>query len=258
MEELLVNLESIVQQYAQNEFYIGQTNNPKIRLKQHYNSKKFLFMIVIYESTKEIIDIIEYSLINKFQDYETNMNNQVYPDNDKLKNLKSIVIPKVKDIEDKDKHYVYIAFPFIVEVNGNFIDALAPIDTLKVEVQENEKIKVSSSLSYTINKKENRNPQDICEDKINTLINQYKYKYKYIKIRSTNENFKIFKANNETKKCLIKMVYKNSNTELIKSLKKHFNDIRYVDIENIKEGRFKRLVNSFCKDDKLYVKFYNG
>lgn len=251
MEELLVNLESIVQQYAQNEFYIGQTNNPKIRLKQHYNSKKFLFMIVIYESTKEIIDIVEYSLINKFQDYETNMNNQVYPNNDKLQNLKSIVIPKVKDIEDRNKHYVYIAFPFIVEVNGNFID------TLTVEVQENEKIKVSSSLSYTINKKENRNPQDICEDKINTLINQYKYNYKYIKIRSTNENFKIFKANNETKECLIKMVYKNSNTELIKTLKKHFNAIDYVDIKNIKEGKIKRLINSFSKDDKLYIKFCN-
>lgn len=251
MEKLLLNLENIVQHYTQNEFYIGQTNNPKIRLKQHYNSKKFLFMLVIYENTKEIIDIVEYSLINKFQDYETNMNNQVYPNNDKLKDLKNIVIPKTEYMQPKDKHFIYIAFPFNVVINTSFIDILT------VDIKKDGKIKISSSLSYTINKKENKSPTEICENKINTLISQYHFKYSKIKIRTTKENFKIFKANNETKDCLIKMVYKNSDTDLIKTLKKHFNSLEYVDIENIKEGWFKKIFNSMVKDDKLYVKFFN-
>ena len=64
MHNLITSLINIIDNYTKYDFYIGQTNNPKQRLKQHKQSKNFNFMIVIYKSSKEIIDILEYSLIN--------------------------------------------------------------------------------------------------------------------------------------------------------------------------------------------------
>ena len=54
MHNLINSLINIIDNYTKYDFYIGQTNNPKERLRQHKQSKNFNFMIVIYKSSKEI------------------------------------------------------------------------------------------------------------------------------------------------------------------------------------------------------------
>lgn len=247
MHNLINSLINNIDNYTKYDFYIGQTNNPKQRLKQHKQSKNFNFMIVIYKSSKEIIDILEYSLINKYKSYANNMNNQTYENNTKVVIDSSIIIPNIKDIDEI--HYLYIAFPFVVKVVSNYIDIL------NVKVDVNNRIKVNSNIKYTKKKITAKSPREICENKIRTLISQYHFNYRFMKIRSTNKEFKTFKAFKENKNYMIKMIYKNSNTRLINELKKEFQNAVYNDIVNIKENKFKSLIHRTNKDDKLYIAF---
>lgn len=247
MHNLINSLINNIDNYTKYDFYIGQTNNPRQRLKQHKQSKNFNFMIVIYKSSKEIIDILEYSLINKYKSYANNMNNQTYENNTKTIINPNVVIPDVNKIEEI--HYLYIAFPFVVKVVSDYIDIL------NVKVDVNNRIKVNSNIKYTKKKTIAKSPREICENKIRTLISQYHFNYRYMKIRSTNKEFKTFKAFKENKNYMIKMIYKNSNTRLINELKKEFQNAVYNDIINIKENKIKSLFHRTSKDDKLYIAF---
>lgn len=249
MESVIINLSDIVNHYTKNDFYIGQTNNPKSRLKQHNESKNYLFMIVIYESSKDIIDILEYSLINKFKTLETNMNNQIYPDNEKLDYISKIQIPDINTV--KDKHYLYLAFPFSVDITTDYIDVLTVISN------KNGKNKILSSLQYATINKENKTPEDICETRINDLICQYRFKYRKMKIRTTKGNFKLFKIKEESKDNIIKMIYKNSNSDLIKQLNTQFNDKEYNNITNDKMGLLRKIKNNISNHDIIYIKFFD-
>ena len=234
MHNLINSLIETIDKYTNYDFYIGQTNNPRERLRQHKQSKNFNFMIVIYKSSKEIIDILEYSLINKYKSYANNMNNQSYDNNLKVQIDNSIQIPDINDIEEL--HYLYIAFPFVIKVLTDYIDLL------NVKVDENNKIKITSILNYS-KKKSNvktvKTPREICENKIKTLVSQYHYKYRFMKIRSTNKDFKTFKAFKENK------------------LKKEFQNTEYENIINLKESKIKSLFHRSNKDDKLYIAFIN-
>lgn len=249
METVITNLSDIINHYTSYDFYIGQTNNPKTRLKQHNESKNFLFMIVIYESSKDIIDILEYSLINKYKTFDTNMNNQIYPDNEKLEYITKIQIPDINTV--KDKHYLYLAFPFSVDIITDYIDVLTVIPN------KNGKIKILSSLHYATINKENKTSEEICETRINDLINQYRYKYRKMKIRTTKGNFKLFKIKEENKDNIVKMIYKNSNIDLIKQLNKQFNDKDYNIIFNDKMGILRKIKNKMSKHDIIYIKFFD-
>lgn len=249
MESVITNLSDIINHYKGYDFYIGQTNNPKTRLKQHNESKNFLFMIVIYESSKDIINILEYSLINKFKTFETNMNNQIYPENEKLEYISKIQIPDINTV--KDKHYLYLAFPFSIDIITDYIDVLTVIPN------KNGKIKILSSLHYATINKENKTPEEICENRINDLINQYRYKYRKMKIRTTKGNFKLFKIKEENKDNIIKMIYKNSNTDLIKQLNNQFNNTEYNNIINKKKGFLRTLKNKLSNHDIIYIKFFD-
>lgn len=252
MHNLINSLIETIDKYTNYDFYIGQTNNPRERLRQHKQSKNFNFMIVIYKSSKEIIDILEYSLINKYKSYANNMNNQSYDNNLKVQIDNSIQIPDINDIEEL--HYLYIAFPFVIKVLTDYIDLL------NVKVDENNKIKITSILNYS-KKKSNvktvKTPREICENKIKTLVSQYHYKYRFMKIRSTNKDFKTFKAIKENKNYMIKMIYKNSDSKLINELKKEFQNTEYENIINLKESKIKSLFHRSNKDDKLYIAFIN-
>lgn len=247
MHNLINSLINIIDNYTKYDFYIGQTNNPKQRLKQHKQSKNFNFMIVIYKSSKEIIDILEYSLINKYKSYANNMNNQTYENNTKTIINPNVIIPDVNKIEDV--HYLYIAFPFVVKVVSQYIDIL------NIKVDDNNRIKVNSTINYTKKKTTAKTPRVICEDKIKTLISQYHFNYRFMKIRSTNKEFKTFKAFKENKNYMIKMIYKNSDTKLINELKKEFQNTEYSGIINLKENKIKSLFHRSNKDDKLYIAF---
>ena len=247
MHNLINSLINIIDNYTKYDFYIGQTNNPKQRLKQHKQSKNFNFMIVIYKSSKEIIDILEYSLINKYRSYANNMNNQTYENNTKILIDPNIVIPDVNKIDEI--HYLYIAFPFVVKVVSQYIDIL------NIKVDGNNRFKVISTINYTKKKTTTKTPREICEDKIKTLISQYHFNYRFMKIRSTNKEFKTFKAFKENKNYMIKMIYKNSNTKLINELKKEFQNTVYSGIVNIKENKNMSLFHRSNKDDKLYIDF---
>lgn len=247
MHNLINSLINNIDNYTKYDFYIGQTNNPRQRLKQHKQSKNFNFMIVIYKSSKEIIDILEYSLINKYKSYANNINNQTYENNTKTIINPNVVIPDVNKIEEI--HYLYIAFPFVVKVVSDYIDIL------NVKVDANNRIKVNSNIKYTKKKIIAKSPREICGNKIRTLISQYHFNYRYMKIRSTNKEFKTFKAFKENKNYMIKMIYKNSNTRLINELKKEFQNAVYNDIINIKENKIKSLFHRTSKDDKLYIAF---
>ena len=78
-----------------------------------------------------------------------------------------------------------------------------------------------------------------------------------MKIRSTNKDFKTFKAIKENKNYMIKMIYKNSDTKLINELKKEFQNTEYENIINLKESKIKSLFHRSNKDDKLYIAFIN-
>lgn len=247
MHNLINSLIETIDKYTNYDFYIGQTNNPKQRLKQHKQSKNFNFMIVIYKSSKEIIDILEYSLINKYKSYANNMNNQTYENNTKTIINPNVIIPDVNKIEDV--HYLYIAFPFVVKVVSQYIDIL------NIKVDDTNRIKVNSTINYTKKKTTAKTPRVICEDKIKTLISQYHFNYRFMKIRSTNKEFKTFKAFKENKNYMIKMIYKNSNTKLINELKKEFQNTEYSGIINLKENKIKSLFHRSNKDDKLYIAF---
>ena len=180
------------------------------------------------------------------------MNNQTYDNNLKVQIDNSIQIPDINDIEEL--HYLYIAFPFVIKVLTDYIDLL------NVKVDKNNKIKIISLLNYS-KKKSNvktvKTPREICENKIKTLVSQYHYKYRFMKIRSTNKDFKTFKAFKENKNYMIKMIYKNSDSKLINELKKEFQNTEYENIINLKENKFKSLFHRSNKDDKLYIAFIN-
>lgn len=249
MHNLINSLINIIDNYTKYDFYIGQTNNPKQRLKQHKQSKNFNFMIVIYKSSKEIIDILEYSLINKYRSYANNMNNQTYENNTKTIINSNVVIPDVNKIDEI--HYLYIAFPYVIKVVSEYIDVL------NIKVDANNRIKIISTINYTKKKTTVKTPREICENKIRTLISQYHFNYRFMKIRSTNKEFKTFKAFKENKNYMIKMIYKNSNTKLINELKKEFQNTEYENIINLKESKIKSLFHRSNKDDKLYIAFIN-
>ena len=186
MHNLINSLINIIDNYTKYDFYIGQTNNPKQRLKQHKQSKNFNFMIVIYKSSKEIIDILEYSLINKYRSYANNMNNQTYENNTKTIINSNVVIPDVNKIDEI--HYLYITFPYVIKVVSEYIDVL------NIKVDANNRIKIISTINYTKKKTTAKTPREICENKIRTLISQYHFNYRFMKISSTNKEFKTFKA----------------------------------------------------------------
>ena len=253
MDKLINRLIEIINFYTNKDFYIGQTNNPRVRIKQHNGSKEFKFMIVLYESSKEIIDILEYSLINKFKTYKNNMNNQTYEKNKKTFNIQNVEIPDITKINEI--HYLYIAFPYVIKPSNHEY-----IDTLEIK-NVNNKIKVISSMNkcYVQKRKSDikRTPKEICDMKIKKLISQYHYKYKFVKIRATEKNFKTFKALKENKNCMIKMIYTNSDTNLIKELKKEYQNTKFEDIENLKENILKSFLTDRKKCDKLYIAFMN-
>ena len=253
MDKLINGLIEIIDLYTNKDFYIGQTNNPKIRIRQHKGSKEFKFMIVLYESSKEIIDILEYSLINKFKSYKNNMNNQTYEKNKKTFNIQTVEIPDIKKINEL--HYLYIAFPYLIKpLNHEFID------TLEIK-NMNDKIKVISSMNkcYVRRKKSEikKTPREICDSRIKKLISQYHFKYKFIKIRATEKNFKTFKELKENKNYMVKMIYSNSDPKLIKDLKKEYQNVEYEGVKNIKENSLKSFVTDLKKCDKLYIAFLN-
>ena len=249
MHNLINSLINIIDNYTKYDFYIGQTNNPKQRLKQHKQSKNFNFMIVIYKSSKEIIDILEYSLINKYRSYANNMNNQTYENNTKTIINSNVVIPDVNKIDEI--HYLYITFPYVIKVVSEYIDVL------NIKVDANNRIKIISTINYTKKKTTAKTPRELCENKIRTLISQYHFNYRFMKIRSTNKEFKTFKAFKENKNYMIKMIYKNSDTKLINELKKEFQNTEYENIINLKENKIKSLFHRSNKDDKLYIAFIN-
>ena len=96
-------------------------------------------MIVIYKSSKEIIDILEYSLINKYRSYANNMNNQTYENNTKTIINPNVVIPDVNKIDEI--HYLYIAFPYVIKVVSEYIDVL------NIKVDANNRIKIISTIN---------------------------------------------------------------------------------------------------------------
>lgn len=267
METIIKELTDIIKLYTSDNFYIGQTNNPKIRIKQHYKSKNFLSMIVIYESSKEIINILEYTTINIFKDFKTNLNNQIYTNNNyssvKGGNIyfkSNINIPNVETLNDEDKQYLYIAFPYIAKVQDfKYFDYLTVSKTVS---KSNKKIMVYSNLTYkTKIKKIKLTPMEICNNKIKTLTKQYQYKYKNIKIRSTKD-YKLIKLKmyQKHKERLIKFIYRNSNIQLIKDLKKQLQKQQYLNFNNKKEGKYKRLIKFIKRvkneDNQIYIIFY--
>lgn len=264
METIIKELTDIINLYTFDNFYIGQTNNPKVRIKQHYKSKNFLSMIVVYESSKEIINILEYTTINIFKDFKTNLNNQIYTDNNyssiKGENIyfkSDIDIPDVEMLNDEDKQYLYIAFPYIAKVQD-----FKYIDYLTVS-KSNKKITVYSNLTYkSKTKKIKLSPGEICNNKIKTLAKQYQNKYKNIKIRSTKDyNLTKLKMYQKHKDRLIKFIYRNSDVHLIKDLKKQLQKQQYLNFNNKKEGKYKRLVKFIKRfkgigDNQIYIMFY--
>jgi hypothetical protein len=238
-------LEEIIQKFTIYQFYIGQTVNPKIRLKQHFKSKNFKLMIVLFKSDSETIDFLEHYLINKFKNNQNNMNNQIYENNEKdLANLSDLsnideLFPDENEINPENIDYLYISFPILIDKidkNLDYFDILTITNNNKVISQKNYKYKIKSN-------KIKKTPFTICKDKINTLLKQYSFKYSKCYIKSSkNYQIRKLKILKHNKDYLIKQIYRNNDYELIHELIKKLQISTYDGSIKIKKNNiFQRL-----------------
>lgn len=269
------NLIKLINNYTNFLFYIGQTDNPKRRLKEHFNNKNILILIPLYKDTKTIIDTYEQQLIKHFSSNKNNMNLLI---NNIPKNILT------NDIINNDlkNQFIYIAFKdydvlnilinelknnalIIYKTNkNNIINYQQFISLNNKDFQNiNEKIKEKKEFKQKeFTEEEYNNIYNYCINKIDVYLNQKVGKFKYFhigKCKNYNEKknkllVKGISSNNikQIKKCQI-------NDKLINKLKfdlcenyKNKTNIILDNKNNIFSNLFKNIVNNHI----IYIYFY--
>jgi hypothetical protein len=195
------------------DFYIGQADNPKRRLKEHYKTKKFIQMIVLYFHDNKTIDYLEKTIINYFYNNHNNMNYQNYSDYNVDKK-------EIFRLDTEKNDYLYIAFQSMVEIDKKYEEYYLYIkdndpnniicfnDELNICKDKNNKV-VSDPFENSI-------------QKINKLIMQNKIKYKNMYIGKC-DNYQNIKhkhyINDGVSLNSIKRIYKCNNIDIINNLR---------------------------------------
>lgn len=275
---------NIINNYTNYLFYIGQTDNPERRLREHFKHKKVVLLIPLYKDNKSVIDVYEQQLIKEFSNNENNMNLMV-------NNIpKSMNNENNNDNEDNEmkNQYVYIAFKDYNVLNDldedlkekvlilykssnkniiiNYEKYIMNINNNKeINEDNNEKDKKENKKEIKqqiINEKEYQEILEICINKINPYLNQKIGKFQYFHIGKC-------KNYNERKKQLISKGIDNNNIKQIKKCLKNdkiINKLKYDLCENYKNksdikldnknGLFSNLLKNWSVNNILYIYFY--
>lgn len=276
MNIVLNKINNYIKIYEKTDYYIGQTNDPVYRLKSHYKEKKFIFMIILYNDNKDNIDYLEHELINVNYKNETCLNIQTY----NTQSINKQINNKINNNDTDKLHYLYILFPAIITIDDIYFNYPIDIVTLKFNVSpykynnqymfilNTTNILVKNNKGVTLNnykkhkKHINRDPERICIDKIDKLIQQNKYKFTYFYIgRCGNyqqKKHKLICSGILTNK--IKQIYKSNDNKNIIELTNRLKKIYKHNIVIIKkESFFKPFFDFFSKknDNNIYIYFYN-
>lgn len=130
IEDICDNLINIINKFTSHIFYIGQTDDLKRRLKEHYRDKRSIQIIGLYKNNKSIIDYIEQYLINTYHRNFNCMNKLVSTTYKKLNNfnidnnnLNDIIIQKNNIYPNIDNvfnnQWVYILFKTRIDINDD-------------------------------------------------------------------------------------------------------------------------------------------
>lgn len=272
-ETVYYNLIETINPFVKQIFYIGQTDNPTRRLKEHYASKNTIQLIKLYKSNKSQIDILEQRLIQYFSKYEKNMN--VMKSN-KYKILQSS--DKHKSDDPDGEQYLYLGLKTYNEqlnkqllANSIFV---VKLDNANINIVDYDTFKqcskdkiISNSLSNQIKDKSSSSDNyDVifqkCIDKINPILLQNINVKKYFIIERCEDYKKTrieLMKNGISEKC-IKLIKRNTkDKDLINKLK--YNLCKYYGNRNdIQLGNKNNLLNYMFKNvgenANIFIYFY--
>lgn len=278
---------NIINNYTNYLFYIGQTDNPERRLREHFKHKKVVLLIPLYKDNKSVIDVYEQQLIKEFSNNKNNMNLMVNNIPKSMNNENNNNNNNNEDNEMKNQ-YVYIAFKdynvlndldedlkekvlilykssnkniiinyekYIMNINNNK-------EINKDNNKKNKKENKKEIKQQIINEKEYQEILETCINKINPYLNQKIGKFQYFHIGKC-------KNYNERKNQLISKGFDNNNIKQIKKCLKNdkvINSLKYDLCENYKNksdikldnknGLFSNLFKNWNNNYILYIYFY--
>lgn len=279
---------NIINNYTNYLFYIGQTDNPERRLREHYKHKKVVLLIPLYKDNKSVIDVYEQQLIKEFSNNENNMNlminnipksmnNENNNDNEdnKMKNQYVYIAFKdynvLNDLDEDLKEKVLILYKssnkniiinyekYIMNINNN---KEINEDNNEKDKKENKKEIKQQIKQQIISEKEYQQILEYCINKIKSYLNQKTGKYNYFHIGKC-------KNYNERKKQLISKGIDINNIKQIKKCLKNnkiINKLKYELCENYKNKNdiildnknnfFSKLFKYWNNNYILYIYFY--
>ena len=269
---------NIINNYTNYLFYIGQTDNPQRRLKEHYKQKNVIILIPLYKDNKSVIDAYEQQLIKEFSSNKNNMNLMI-----------NNIPKKVNNINNNDNNiknqYIYIAFKdykildiltddlknksLIIynKLNKNTIITYEELIIKNIDLSNNnDNNKIDKQKKEIIKKeyseKEYNNILNECINIITRYLNQKTGKYKYFHIgkcknykeKKNKLQCKGIESNNikQIKKCL-------KNDKLVNQLKydlcKNYQHKSDIILDN-KNGLLSNILKNINNNNIIYIYFY--